>query len=385
MNYREQFNAIMHYEDYDAMPVVHFGFWDETLLKWAQEGHLSMEEALGWTDGNAYDLGVTKKLGFDSNWMVNSGGKSMIYPPFEEKIIEWVDDDKFKKLDRFGVVILDSKNNQSIPSEVDHLLKTREDWEKEYVHRYLYDDARLKDANFSYYGESVSLLKEGVPFLRQTDTREYPVGIFIGSLFGQIRNILGVENMSYLVVDDYDLLVEMVDTIGEMEYRLAEETLKTGAKFDLAHYWEDICFKNGPLVNPAFFAQHVGPHYRRISDLLTAYGVDIVSVDCDGKIDLLLPIWLDNGVNTMFPIEVGTWNASIEPWRKQYGKELRGVGGMNKTCFSLDRSAIDREIERLRPLVDLGGYIPCPDHRIAPDALWDNVRYYCDRMHSVFA
>jgi len=42
-----------------------------------------------------------------------------------------------------------------------------------------------------------------------------------------------------------------------------------------------------------------------------------------------------------------------------------------------------REI-RLKPLVALGGYIPCPDHRIAPDAKFENVRYYCDRMRKVF-
>lgn len=63
---------------------------------------------------------------------------------------------------------------------------------------------------------------------------------------------------------------------------------------------------------------------------------------------------------------------------------MRGVGGMNKNVFALDRAAIDAEIERLRPLVDLGGYIPCPDHRIPPDALWDNVCHYCDRMRKVF-
>jgi uroporphyrinogen decarboxylase len=32
----------------------------------------------------------------------------------------------------------------------------------------------------------------------------------------------------------------------------------------------------------------------------------------------------------------------------------------------------------------LGGYLPCPDHRIAPDAEWNLVRYYCDRMRAVF-
>ena len=58
-------------------------------------------------------------------------------------------------------------------------------------------------------------------------------------------------------------------------------------------------------------------------------------------------------------------------------------GGMIKTVFARDRAAIDAEIERLRPLIALGGYIPCPDHRIAPDAKWDLVKYYCERLRSL--
>ena len=105
-----------------------------------------------------------------------------------------------------------------------------------------------------------------------------------------------------------------------------------------------------------------------------------LSLDCDGWIDHLIPIWLENGVNTMFPIEVGTWNASIAPWREKYGKKILGVGGMNKNVFSKDRQAVDEEIERLKKLIALGGYIPCPDHRIAPDAKYELVQYYCDKM-----
>lgn len=86
----------------------------------------------------------------------------------------------------------------------------------------------------------------------------------------------------------------------------------------------------------------------------------------------------------MFPIEVGTWNASIAPWRAQYGRQLRGVGGMNKTVFPRDRAAVEQEVERLRRLIDLGGYIPCPDHRIAPDARFELVQYYCELMQKLW-
>jgi uroporphyrinogen decarboxylase len=186
--------------------------------------------------------------------------------------------------------------------------------------------------------------------------------------------------MSYLMVDDEPLFREIVDTVAELNYRNTEYILTTGAVFDFAHFWEDLCFNKGPLVSPATFAEYAGPQYQRLTGCVRRHGIDLVSVDCDGCIDLLIPHWLANGVNTMFPIEVGTWQASIAPWRERHGKELRGVGGMNKSAFAKDRAAVDAEVERLKPLIDLGGYIPCPDHRIPPDAKWDLVRYYCDRM-----
>ena len=199
-----------------------------------------------------------------------------------------------------------------------------------------------------------------------------------------MRNWLTLEGSIYLLADDEPLFDEMINTVGELCYRCAEIILASGAKFDFGHFWEDICYKSGPLINPGVFERKVGPHYQRITDLLHGYGLNIVSLDCDGKIDALIPTWFKNGVNTMFPIEVGTWEASIAPWRAKYGRELRGVGGTNKVLFARDYAAIDGEVERLKALVDLGGFIPCPDHRIAPDAKWENVQYYCERMRAVF-
>ena len=210
--------------------------------------------------------------------------------------------------------------------------------------------------------------------------RDIPLALHCGSLYGNIRNMMGVEELSYLAADDENLYAEIIETVADLCYKCAEYTCKAGIDFEYAHFWEDICFNSGPLINPAVFDELVDPGYKRITDMLKTYGIDIVSVDCDGMIDKLIPTWLSNGVNTMFPIEVGTWHASFGPWREKYGRALRGVGGMDKRVFARDKAAVDEEIERLKKLVDLGGYIPCPDHRIAPDAKYELVAYYCEEF-----
>ena len=370
MNSRENAMAVLNYENYDKLPIVHFGFWDETLEKWHQEGYLSEEEAKGWGDGNAIDKLITTKLGFDFNWYSCFHSKTSLYPVFERKIIEVMANGTRKVLNSEGVVVLEKDGVCSIPAEIEHTLKDRESWEKYYLPKLQYSEDRV---------DSVSLKA-----LKNIENRDIPMGIHCGSLFGEIRNWLGVEGVSYLYSDDEDLYDEIINTLADLSYKVTEKVLSSGVQFDFGHFWEDICFKNGPLIRPKDYNDKVGPHYRRFSELLKKHGVKIVSLDCDGLIDSLIPTWFENGVNTMFPIEVGTWNANIKPWREKYGKELRGVGGMDKKVFAYDYAAIDAEIERLKPLIDLGGYIPCPDHRIAPDAKWENVQYYCERARRIF-
>jgi len=370
MTNRQRAAAVLGYRPYDRLPLVHFGFWDETLRKWCAEGYLKKDEIDGQADGNEKDRAIGARLGFDFNWQTMFGGNANLMPLFETKVLEELPGGMRKAVNQWGMIILEKPGVNSIPSEVDHLLKDRKAWEEHYLPKLEYRDDRVD--------------LEAIRRLARGPVRTEPLGLHCGSLFGAIRDWIGVQGLSYLSVDDEPLFDEMLDIVGELCFKLVEKILSVYADFDFAHFWEDICFKNGPLVIPSVFREKVGPHYRRITGLARLHGITVVSLDCDGMIDTLIPTWVENGVNTMFPIEVGTWGANIKPWREKYGKELRGVGGMNKTLFARDRAAIDAEVERLKPLVALGGYIPCPDHRIAPDAKWDNVHYYCERMRTVF-
>ena len=84
----------------------------------------------------------------------------------------------------------------------------------------------------------------------------------------------------------------------------------------------------------------------------------------------------------MFPIELGTWNASSRRGVRSMVRSC-GVGGMDKRVFAHDKAAVDAEIERLKPLVALGRYLPCPDHRIPPDAKFELVQYYRTVPHYI--
>jgi len=200
----------------------------------------------------------------------------------------------------------------------------------------------------------------------------------------QIRNWMGLEAVSMVVYDDPAWFEEMVTSVADCTLGVLERVLETGGQFDGCGLWEDMCYNKGPLLGPEHFKRFLVPHYRRLTDLLHRHGIDVAWVDCDGKIDALLPLWLDAGVNCMFPIEVGTWGADAVGLRRRYGPQLLMMGGYDKRILARSKAEIEAEIRRLAPLVDEGGFIPFCDHRVPPDVPLENYLHYVDTARSVW-
>jgi uroporphyrinogen decarboxylase len=384
MTMRERVLSILRYEPYDWMPVVHFGFWNELYDKWEAEGRIPCDAERKELGRGSGERMVAEKLGFDFGWGEVAGITLGLRPSFRRKVLQRFPDGRRHLRQADGVTVVDQPGALSIPAEISHLLTDRASWEEHYLPRLRWSSKRISEGRVSTPDGSMRLGDGGMDHLRRENRAEFE-GLSAGSLVGWVRNWIGIEGLSYMLADDSGLVREIIDTVGGLILRGAGEFFDAGGRVDYLHFWEDICFNKGPLVNPAFFREVCAPWYQRITALARQHGVEFVSVDCDGCIDSLVPIWLENGVNVMFPIEVGTWAASIRPWREKYGRGILGVGGMDKRVFAIDRAAIDAEIERLRPLIDLGGYIPCPDHRIPLEAEWELVRYYCDRMRETFS
>ncbi|MEZ4714374.1 MAG: uroporphyrinogen decarboxylase family protein [Caldilineaceae bacterium] len=369
MNNRQRFNATMHYLPRDRAPITDFGFWEETFPTWYAQG-LPRRIKYRYDKSNHVDY-----FGMDFGLDAVSRSAEMrigLSPYFRPKVLEDRGDHEiFQQTD--GVRVLRRKFLGSIPQHQAHLLTDRASWQKHYKPRLDPDDPRR-------------LPKDWAERVRawQDPNRDEIVALPGGSLYGWIRNWMGVENVSLLLYDDPVWFEEMVETVADCIIGALARALASGVHFDGCGMWEDMAYRGGPLISPKHFKQFLVPHYRRITDLLHKHDVDIVWLDCDGDISLLVPHWLDAGVNCMFPLEVGTWGADPIKYRQEYGKDLRMMGGFDKHILQGTPAQIEEEVQRLAPLVEEGGYIGFCDHRVPPDVPLENYVFFLEMVRTVW-
>lgn len=353
MNDRELFRNIMHYGEFHRMPVWHWTGWQETIERWYNEG-------LPRDADQAAFFGVPKFLG--AGVPVNVG----LLPAFEEETLEETDAYRiFRQND--GVIAQHWKGKSCIPHYVDFFLKDRSGW-PEYKKRLQPDAGRIP--------EDIDQR------IQDINAMDQPVCITAGSMAGWLRNWMGVHNLAYACCEDPAFVADVVETLSHLVCWCYDQVLPK-VKVDLGWGWEDICFRTGPLISPNLFRTLFVPGYKKITAKLREYGCDLCAVDCDGKIDELVPLWLEGGVNVMFPVEIGAWQADPMAFRRRYGKELRIIGGIDKLVLERDRHAIDAEIERRKPLMREGGFVPLPDHLITPGTPLDNYQYYLKRVQEL--
>jgi uroporphyrinogen decarboxylase len=136
-----------------------------------------------------------------------------------------------------------------------------------------------------------------------------------------------------------------------------------------------MAYRAGPLVSPRTFDEFFVPCYMAVMDEARKHGCTLSCVDCDGNIHDLVPGWLKTGVNIMFPCEVAA-GTDMFRMRREFGREVRLQGGIDKKAVAAGRKAIDRELGRIAPLLEQGGFIPHLDHLVPPDISFADYQYY---------
>jgi hypothetical protein len=179
-----------------------------------------------------------------------------------------------------------------------------------------------------------------------------------------------------------DLVHEIMDHMTGIYLAVFKQVVRD-VRVDVIHLWEDMCYRNGPLISPRHWEAFMGPNYRRIAAFARAHGIPILSVDTDGNPALIASPMVDAGVNLLFPMEVAA-GCDVNAWRKAH-PALGLLGGVDKRALARGPEAIDAELARIRPAVETGRYIPALDHLVPDNVSWENYCYYARGLGELIA
>jgi uroporphyrinogen decarboxylase len=357
MTDRQRFNNQMQYHPVDRCFNMEFGYWDENFTEWdlfTKNNIRTNEQA---------------DVFFNFDRQVITGGNVWMSPPFPQKVVEETATAKIIMNGDGLLAEVPKDGHDTIPHYLKTSIVTPDDWK------------RCKEERFRLDDPARTINIEAMK-LAHPSTRDYPLGVWCGSMIGKIRDMLTFEGLAYACYDYPEMVEDMVETSCQLVEHALDQTLPH-VDFDFAAGWEDICFKNGPIVSVDFFKDVVTPRYKRISQKLRAAGIKLWWIDCDGDVRPILKYMMEGGVNSLFPFEV---NGCAHPAEllAEYGKDLRIMGGFDKIEMAKGPEAIKAYMKTLVPLVERGGYIPFCDHRCPPNVKPEYYLYYLDLKEQMF-
>lgn len=352
MENRERIINTVLCKEVDRVPFnFYFGPWPETTERWKLEG---LEEGMEWDTGYGFDPGFVLVN-------VNYG----YCPAFEHETIE----DKGETLivrDVFGILQEVRKQGSSIPRYIDYPVKAPEDWEKLKKERLDPKDPRRFPDNWQ---ELVKTYNEGD---KAVQLGTYPFG-----LFGTLRDMMGVEELLVSFYDQPELIHEMMDYLTDFWIAIYEKVCKE-VKVDAIHMWEDMSGKQGSLISPKMVREFMMPNYKKIKAFADKHNIPVFSLDTDGNCSELVPLYMECGINLIFPFEVAA-GSDINQYRQTY-PNLCIMGGIDKQEIAKGREAIDIELERVAGMFKHSGYIPALDHLIHPEISLEDFKYFVKRL-----
>jgi len=361
-NDQDRFLACMEYQPC-ARPNHELGVWGQTRARWEQE---SPERVRNFT----WDWFVGEQgLGLDHREYiaVNYG----FVPPFEDEVVEETKEYVIARNGN-GIVTKALKEGTTYGTRMS-------------MDQYLEFPVRRPEDFPAIRRRLIAALPGRYPADLAVNTarweqRDFPLilgrNCAANGFYWRAREFMGTEALSYAWYDYPALMHEMMEFFADFIIETSRPVLEK-IPVDYFVLNEDMSMKGGPLLGPETFRTFIFPHLRRVVEFFRSHGTRYFAVDSDGDPTALIPLLLDAGVDTIWPIERAS-NVSPQKWRKQFGRSLRLWGGVDKRLLSRGRDAVRQHLREFIPLIEEGGFIPTVDHTVPPEVSWDDFRSYMD-------
>lgn len=195
------------------------------------------------------------------------------------------------------------------------------------------------------------------------------------------RTLMGFQKLMLAFSDQPELLHAINSDLLAFNLRLLDEMFAVCVPTFMT-IAEDMSYNHGPMISRRTFETFLGPYYRQLLPRLQERGIPLF-MDTDGDVTLLVP-WLEElGIQGVLPLERQAGVDALE-LRRRFPR-LRMVGHFDKMCMPRGAAAMRAEFERLRPLMQAGGFIPSVDHQTPPGVSLGQYRTYLELLREYTA
>jgi hypothetical protein len=186
-----------------------------------------------------------------------------------------------------------------------------------------------------------------------------------------------------LVAENPAFIEQYMNIQAEFACRLLERILND-IEIDAAVFSEPIGGNEGPLLSPQMYESLVLTSYQPLIRLLQLKGIKTIIFRTYANAKIYIPSILKFGMNCLWACETNADVMDYRLLRKEYGPDLRLIGGIDLDVLRGDKEAIRREImDKVPPLIAEGGYVPLADGRVRADIRFENYCYYRQLLEEV--
>ncbi len=217
--------------------------------------------------------------------------------------------------------------------------------------------------------------------LRSWRNRDYPLMLSVCDGLFLALGVDGWQTFSEVaqrLACEPQLASAIMQIHGAFAAGVAERVLNDVGELDAAVFMEPLCDNHGPLISPRMYEKFALKNYQPIFEVLHRHGVKTIILMTWANARLLLREALKYGFNCLWAYEVNTNAMDYRDLRREFGRDLRLIGGIDLDRVREGEHAIRPEIvEKVPRLMADGGYIPLADGRVREDVPYGN--YVCYR------
>jgi hypothetical protein len=216
------------------------------------------------------------------------------------------------------------------------------------------------------------LLEYAAQLKERHEAGELSIRLWLDGFFWYPRRLFGIEPHLYAFYDQPELMHRINRDLLAFNLRVLEELFSV-LKPDFVGMAEDMSYNYGPMLSRQHFDEFLLPYYRKLTDYCKSRQVPVL-VDSDGDITLMVPWFLDAGINGVYPLERQA-GVDIGLIRRDY-PEFVMMGGYDKMVMNQGEAAIRAEFDRILPVMRSGRYIPSVDHQTPPGVSFNDYKIY---------